>query len=88
MKRNTILTLVAILTISTLGSVSQGQVPAPANGPDWLGDHFMAWEVQGQSILFAGFNLMPVMPHGGVLAGIADACHQLRFEVQGESILW
>ena len=31
-------------------------------------------------VLFAGFNLMHVMPGGGVLEGIAAACYQLRLE--------
>ncbi len=31
-------------------------------------------------VLFAGLNLMHVMPGGGVLEGIAAACYQLRLE--------
>ena len=31
-------------------------------------------------VLLAGFNLMHVMPGGGVLKGIAAACYQLRLE--------
>jgi hypothetical protein len=67
------------MTAPWLGGIAVG---TPADEFTNAGDDDKIQECSDDhyEVLFAGFNLMHVMPGGGVLEGIAAACYQLRLE--------
>ena len=67
------------MTAPWLGGIAVG---TPADEFTNAGDDDKIQECSDDhyEVLFAGFNLMHVMPGGGVLEGIAAACYQLRVE--------